>query len=65
LAQGALDVAGLVPGLGEPADALNGVIWMMRGDGHRGGALLCGDGACGGVGRHRGEGGAAGVALGG
>ena len=30
--QGALDVAGLVPGLGEPADALNGVIWMMRGD---------------------------------
>jgi hypothetical protein len=32
LAQGALDVAGLVPGLGEPADALNGVIWMMRGD---------------------------------
>jgi hypothetical protein len=25
-------VAGLVPGLGEPADALNGVIWMMRGD---------------------------------
>jgi hypothetical protein len=30
--QGALDVTGLVPGLGEPADALNGVIWMMRGD---------------------------------